>query len=305
MDPGVLSSIPLSLLKAFEAAGRNGSFRAAAAELNLSASAVSHAVRKLESALGTKLFLRSARAVRLSPEGHALLDAVGRGFSEIRSGLEAVATRQPGLLRLHCAPSFAAQYLMPRLRSLLHDQPSVDLRLAASTSYVEFPSDEFDADIVYGEPKTHGLIAHSLGEETVSPMCAPALAKLIRGIDDLAAHPLIQSDNKLIRWTDWYRANGHAAPRAQGRSQGPRFDRSFMAIAAAVDGLGIALESTMLAERELADGRLVRPLSGHATDPVYRGHWLVYSDASAKRRAITTFETWLHGHLKETGKAAQ
>ena len=103
--------VPLSFLRIFEAAGRTGSFRAAAAYLNLTPSAVSHAIRKLEQALGIPLFERDTRNVRLSYEGEALMRHVSRAFDEMRRGMEVVSTRGPKLLRLHCAPSFAAQWL--------------------------------------------------------------------------------------------------------------------------------------------------------------------------------------------------
>src|SRR6185436_9440949 len=117
----------------------------------------------------------------------------------------------------------------------------------ASTDYARFSADEFDADVVYGAPRGDNLVVVPLGEETVAPMCAPQLAKSIKVASDLLGQILIQSDNKQIRWSDWFAANGLSPPPLHGS----RFDRSFLAIAAAVDGLGVALESTRLAEREL------------------------------------------------------
>src|SRR5262245_57438880 len=124
----MLQHVALSALRVFEAAGRTGSFRAAAAELNLSPSAVSHAVRKLEHTLGTVLFDRDARTIRLSPDGEALMHHVGRAFEELRRGMEVVSTRAPKLLRLHCAPSFAAQWLSPRLPSFFAAFPGIQVR---------------------------------------------------------------------------------------------------------------------------------------------------------------------------------
>jgi DNA-binding transcriptional LysR family regulator len=141
------------LLRAFEAAGRTGSFRAAAAELHLTASAVSHAIRKLEHALGADLFHREGRTVRLSPDGEALMRHVGRAFEELRRGMEIVSTRGTRLLRLHSAPSFAAQWLTPRLPRFLARHPDIEIRLAAGTDYTRFVTDEFDADIAYGLPR--------------------------------------------------------------------------------------------------------------------------------------------------------
>lgn len=285
--------VPLALLRAFESAGRMGSFRAAAHELGLTPSAVSHAVRKLEDQLGVSLFVRKGRSIALTTEGSVLLEMVSRGFEEIRQGLQTISTRSSNLLRLHCAPSFATQWLSPRLKKFFASHPGLDIRLAANTTYADFADNEFDADIVYGMPKQDGIEIISLGEETVTPMCAPALADRIHSPADLLDQMLIQSDNKLVRWTEWFRANDLRAPEPQG----PRFDRSFLALAAAADGLGVALESTRLAERELAAGSLVRPLKGNAMDVSYRGHFFVCSRATNNRHTIRVFRDWLLSEL--------
>jgi LysR family glycine cleavage system transcriptional activator len=289
----MLNQTPLSLLRAFEAAGRTGSFRTAADEIALSPSAVSHAIRKLERTLGARLFDREGRLVRLSPEGEALMRHVGRAFEELRRGLEVVSTRAPHLLRLHCAPSFAAQWLTPRLARFLRDHPGIEIRLAAGTDYTRFGNEEFDADIVYGMPRQEGLTVIPLGEETVAPLCAPDLARTIATPTDLCDHVLIESDNKQIRWPTWFARNGLPAPRPHGT----RFDRSFLAIAAAADCLGVALESTRLAERELANGRLVRPLAGIAQDVRYVGHHLVFPRSTRQRHSLRLFTKWLSAEL--------
>lgn len=276
-------------MRAFESAGRNRSFRAAAEELHLSISAISHAVRKLEDALGVVLFIRSGRGVRLSAEGEALLRFVSRGFEEIARGLELVAARGPKLLKLHCAPSFAAQWLTPRLGGFMEQHPEIAVRLSASAEPVRFPNDEFDADIVYGQPGQDGLVVVPLGSETVAPLCTPQLAASITRIDDLLDKVLIDSDFKKVRWSDWFAANNITAnpPRAA------RFDRSFLAITAAVEGLGVALESTRLAERELLSGRLVRPLGGQTRDQDYVAHFLVFPTTGRQRAALRVFVDWL------------
>ena len=279
----------LSLLRAFEAAGRTGSFRGAAAELNLSPSAVSHAIRALEQALGVVLFEREGRAVRLSADGEALMRHAGRAFEDLRRGMEIVSTRGPRLLRIHSAPSFAAQWLAPRLASFIAENPGIEVRVAASTDYTRFTSDEFDVDIVYGPPRHESLVAVPLGEETVTPLCAPALARKIRRIEDLYDQVLIDSDNKQVRWSAWFGVNGLEAPPPHGM----RFDRSFLAISVAASGLGIALESTRLAERELREGRLVAPLAGRAHDVRYVGHSLVYPRFLRQRQIVKVFAEWI------------
>jgi DNA-binding transcriptional LysR family regulator len=289
-----MKPLPLGSLQAFEAAARTGSFRAAAEELGISPSAVSHAIRKLEDLLGVALFDRVGRTTFPNPIGNILFHHVGRGFDDLRQGIEIVGSRSTNLLRLHCAPSMAAQWLTPRLDRLMHDLPELEVRLSASSDYPRFPSDDFDADICYGLPRTEGVICIPLGPETVRPLCSPALAVAIRRPADLLDSNLIESEHKRVRWDTWFAANGLASPRPRGY----RFDRSFMAIAAAVNGIGVALESTRLVEAELASGRLVAPLVGIAHDVEYIGHYLVFPGTSKPKRAVRLFTAWL---MKELG----
>jgi DNA-binding transcriptional LysR family regulator len=293
--------LPLSALRAFESAARTGSFRAAAADLGLTPSAVSHAIRGLEDLLGAALFRREGRGIRLTTQGETLMRHVERGFGELRLGIGSIVERGPERLRLHCAPSFAAQWLVPRLRRLLEENPGLELRIDAGADYTRFHGDEFDADIVYGVPRPdyygaqafQALVVLPLGSETVTPLCSPSIAGAIRTPRDLLGQTLIESAVKKVRWPDWFSANGLIAP----ASSGPRFDRSFLSLAAAAEGLGVALESLRFAERELATGRLVRPLEGVAQDVTYVGHWLVFPRARRYARALRLFVAWLGREL--------
>ncbi|QHO79115.1 LysR family transcriptional regulator [Bradyrhizobium sp. CCBAU 051011] len=292
----MLSSIPISAIRAFEAAARTGSFRDAASELHLTPSAVSHAIRKLESTMSTTLFERSARSTRLTPAGQNLMRHVGSAFDNLRHGIEEVAGRGPQLLRVHCAPSFAAQWLAPRLDQFIAAEPKLEVRLAASTEYARFGNDDFDLDIVYGQPRSESLEIIPLGEETVAPLCTPALAKKIRKPKDLFGQVLIRSEVKKVQWHQWFAANGLEAPAIHGM----RFDRSFLAIAMASSGLGVTLESTRLAEREIETGRLVAPLAGRSVDIRYVGHHLVFPRANRQRRAVRAFADWIMSELDRT-----
>ena len=294
--------LPLSGLRVFEAVTRTGSFRSAADDLSLTASAVSHAIRTLERDLGAVLFEREGRSVRLTAKGETLMRHVERAFGELQLGVGDVAARGPQLLKLHCAPSFAAQWLVPRLRRLLRECAGLELRIAAGTDYTHFLADEFDADIVYGAlppdfygaATRQGIMVLPLGTAVVTPLCAPELAPEIRSARDLLGQTLIESESKKVRWPAWFAANGMVAP----ASNGPRFDRSFLSLSAAADGLGVALESTLLAERELASGRLVRPLQGVCEDVVYTGHWLVFPRTRRYARSMVMFLEWLTKELR-------
>ena len=294
------SPIPLSLLRAFEAAGRSLSFRVAAEELALTPSAVSHAIRKLEDLLGVRLFQRQARMIALTAEGQTLMRHVADAFDILHHGMETVSNRAPRLLRLHVAPSFATQWLAPRLPRFLAANAGAEVRIAAGADYARFSDGTFDADIVYATATTareaSGLVRISLGDETVMPLCAPALAATIATPADMLSRTLIHSDNKVLRWSDWFVANRLRAPALHGL----RFDRSFLAIGAAVDSLGIALESTRLAEREIAEGKLVPPLAGRSVDLHYAAHFLVYPRSNQSNPLIARLSAWLQQEIAAT-----
>ncbi|WP_312241040.1 LysR substrate-binding domain-containing protein [Pantoea sp.] len=285
----LLRKTPLALLRAFEAAGRSGSFAAAAKELDLSPSAISHAIRKLEETLKVRLFQRSTREIELTKEGAVLLEHIQRSFDELQRGFALVTADEARPLRLHTAPSFAHHWLLPRLGLFMQQHPQIDLRLSASTEYVRFEQEDFDLDIVYGEPRPSPYEKIPLALEELTPLCTPQLAEKIRQPEDLYHQTLIQCDVQLYQWKGWFEANHLTPPRHYGL----RFDRSFMAIAAAVDGLGVVLESKLLAERELQSGRLVCPLIATTQEIHYIGHYLVFPRHQHQHYALDIFKSWL------------
>ncbi|MGG7581997.1 LysR substrate-binding domain-containing protein [Rhizobium sp. Nf11,1] len=285
----MLQMASLSAVRIFEAAARLASFRAAAEELHLSPSAVSHAIAKLERDLGTSLFERSTRRVTLTLAGQTLLSHASNAFEELRRGVEMISSNKAHLLRVHCAPSYAAQVLSARLPDFLSKNEGVEVRVAASTNYARFVDGLFDVDIVYGEPSNReDLIVVPLGEEIVSPLCSPKMAERLKTPRDLERLPLIRSDLKRIQWIDWFELNNLGPPPLPAMS----FDRSFLAVDAAANGLGIALESNTLANRELKSGRLVRPFT-NSRDNRYIGHYLAYPKAGSQRRLSKIFADWI------------
>jgi len=286
----MLNKVSLPGIRIFETVARRGSHKAAAAELNLSPSAISHAIRTLERTMGVTLFEREGRTVRLTVSGEVFLQHVAAAFDALRRGLDMVAAGTgKRVLRLHSAPSIAYAWLTPRLPRFLAENPGIEVRLSAGADYSRFVTDDFDADIVYGPIHAQGVIAVPLIEETVTPLCAPSLAERIHSVEDLLTSDLILSDNKQVRWPHWFSANGSNASIGHNL----RFDRSFLAIAAAADGLGVALESTLLASRELSAGRLVAPLAGASVDITYTGHHLVYPRETRQGSLVRTFSDWL------------
>ncbi|TCR02578.1 LysR substrate-binding domain-containing protein [Neorhizobium sp. JUb45] len=288
-----MSILPVSSLQTFEAVARNRSFRVAAEELSISASAVSHAIRKLEDLIGSALFERHGRVIELTSTGQSLYSRVGRAFDDLREGMELADGRASNLLRLHCAPGMAAQWLTPRLTRLAKDLPELEIRLSSSSLSYRFHGDDMDIDISYGPPKGEGLISIPLGLETVCPLCTPEIASRIRLVSDLLDYDLIDSELKRVQWEDWFAANGLSGPARRSF----RFERSYMSISAAVNGLGVALESLRLVERELESGQLVALLQGKSSDIQYHGHYLVVPSSSKSRRSVRQFCAWLTNEL--------
>jgi len=294
--------IPLAALRIFESAGRTGSFAAAADEVGLSPSAVSHAIRKLEETADVRLFLRTTRSITLTREGQLLLEHVQRGFEEMQRGFQRALPDEGVVpLRLHTAPTFATQWLMPRLAGFMAAHPGISLRFSADTKYATFDGDDCDIDIVYGEPQSSPHEKIPLLIEELTPLCTPHLAAGIRSAHDLYALPLIQSAGQSVRWEGWFGANDMAVPGEFALA----FDRSGMAIAAAVDGLGVIMESTLLTERELAAGTLVAPLRDRSTSVRYVGHYLVHPKRHRQHAAFAQFKRWLLLELARSAAAMQ
>ncbi|MCI1035887.1 LysR substrate-binding domain-containing protein [Pseudomonas putida] len=289
-----IKRLPLPSLRVFEAAGRTCSFVEAAKELDLSPSAVSHAIRKLETAVGVALFIRNTRHTALTTEGTVLLEHVQRGFEEMNRGFTLATTEPSAPLRLHTAPTFASQWLVPRLAGFMAEHPGIDLRISASTDYATFENDDFDLDIVYGKPERSGHEQVPLAIEELTPLCCPELAKRIKSPNDLYSQLLIQSDGQSVQWKGWFAANNMVTPATYGLA----FDRSSMGISAAVDGLGVVLESTLLAERELATGKLVAPLQGASTSVRYVAHHLIHPRRQRQQDGVNQFKTWLFKELQ-------
>lgn len=283
----------------FEAAVRCRSFAVAAEELRLTPSAVSHQIRALETDLGRRLFHRSPRKVVPTDAGLAFYQDVRRAFDLLGRSVDRLLTTQAReVLTVHSTPSFATQWLMPRLAGFVADHPEIDVRFSASGDPADLVRDDVDIDIRYGRLPPRGESVLPIGTETVVPMASPGFLDKVGPVsrpEDVTGLPLIHSVNCLIRWDDWGR---HQAVKLD-LGRGPHFDRSFMSIAAAADGLGVTLESTLLAEREIDTGRLRVLLP--ETAMTLRGHRLVMLRSKEGLPKIRAFVDWLMEALARVG----
>jgi DNA-binding transcriptional LysR family regulator len=293
-----LANLPaLSTLIAFEAAARRRSFALAASELNLTASAISHQIARLEEFLGTRLFDRSATGVRLSASGETYLQRVSGALGALSAATKDVRQGVRHSLYVHASPSFASLWLMPRLADFASRHPDISLSLSASHVHSDFTTGLVDLDIRYGVPRWPGLIVTPLFVEQVMPLASPALVSQLnlQGPRDVLAAPLIQSTVSVVQWTDWLAKQG-LAESPEGFAL--RFDRAQLSLDAAVQGLGIALESTTIAAQIIASGALV-PVFKEAQVMSIQGHFMVYPERHAKRSQVAAFLEWLRVEADE------
>ena len=293
---------PLNSLRAFEAVARRLSFSRAAEDLHVTPGAVSQQIRSLEQQLGESLFERTRRSVVLTETGMRMLP-------EIQSGLETLARALSGrtapsggkTLTISVAPSFASKWLLPRLTGFSERHPDIDLRISATVGLADFRRDGVDLAIRLGRGNYPGLYVERLFGETLAPLCAPRLitAKGRPGKpDDLKKHRLlhdtsIPGEAEQSAWERWLDLAG--AKHVPAR-RGTRFSLAEHAMQAAIDGAGVVLGRMVLAEADLAAGRLVQPFK--PVLPLDVSYYLVMPETSLRRNEVQAFREWLFGTLK-------
>jgi DNA-binding transcriptional LysR family regulator len=281
----------LSALAAFESAARHQNFAHAADELHLTASAVSHHVRKLESHLGVHLFQRHARGVSLTAEGRLLADACGNALADIETAFSAVMPQNTNdRVRIATLHSFAHAWLLPRIPAFASAYPDIRISIETEIALARFDESGPDVGIRHGLGHWSGLAAHWLLDEHLFPVAAPDFASRegIATAADIIRAPLL-ADLSRQGWHDWFRAAG--IRRRSLPEMRYTFSDSTDALKAASIGLGAALARAQIVTPWLADGRLIR-LPG----PELKARFSYYVIHPAHRRptpAVETFIRWL------------
>jgi LysR family glycine cleavage system transcriptional activator len=280
----------LNALKAFEAAARSESFTRAAEELSVTQGAVSHQVKALEETLGLKLFHRERQRLMITEAGREYLSVVRDALDRIALGTERLLNRQSsGVLTVSTSPDFAAKWLVNRLGRFAEKYPSIDLRVSASTQYVDFAREDVDVAIRHGDGSWPGLDVVRLYPERLFPVCSPKLVSgrnRITKAADLQKFPLLRLEDAK-NWKRLFEAAGIAGPVGPG----PVLNRASMLIDAAIDGQGVALARTALAAWDLINGRLVRPID--VSLRMANTYWIVCPKAASNVPKIATFRDWV------------
>jgi len=284
---------PLHTLRLFEAAGRLGSFKAAAAELLVTPSAVSHGVQSLEDWLGVELFIRGNRSLALSAAGSAYLPDVQATLDRLAEASTTLPGQRPsGRLTISAAPSFALLWLMPHLPRFQALHPEIEIAVDTQHQQVAFPRDGIDLAIRMGRGDWPGLAAHHLIQEQLVPVAAPALAARLKTPADLAEHTLLRVADVSEDWESWATLAGVAVPTP---IRSLSFDTIHMAMSAAARGLGVAIGRLPLITADLAADRLV-PVFGPPRG-CDTGYWLVALPPALQRPEAKAFRRWIVSDL--------
>ncbi|MEM6972644.1 MAG: transcriptional regulator GcvA [Pseudomonadota bacterium] len=298
---------PLTALRAFEAAARHLSFAKAAEELHVTPAALSYQIRVLEEHLATSLFNRLNRAVTLTEAGKALAPRAANAFATLAEGVRAVERLSDSSLTVTAGPAFTAKWLAPRFFRFASAHPDIELRFVASLRLMDFDRDGIDAAIRFGiigdSPSVYSEV---LIDEFVVPVVSPEIAETIKTPEDLARAPLFHDDSVAhlmpdLGWPAWFRIAGLGErPEA---ARGPRFSNADHAIDGAAEGGGVALARGSLAERDIAQGRLVVPIPIGITIP---GRFRFVCKSGAERDPrIATFLDWLREEVTDIATLAR
>jgi LysR family glycine cleavage system transcriptional activator len=290
---------PLNSLKAFEAAGRLKSFSRAAAELNVSSGAVSRHIQQLEAWLGFALFTRRHRGVELTEEGTIYLREASEAFS--RLGLATSSMRQRRthrIIRVNSSATFTFRWLLPNLSKFQKLHPEIEVRIQASTEPMDNIGSPFDIAIRPGRRAAGSQRTFDLLSGGLLPYCSPRLLaeRPINSVSDLAQHTLLHVAPHSPAWPQWL-AKAGAADLTPLHSQ--TFEEAYVAIQAAIDGVGITIAPKVFVVSDLLEGRLTAPFSGPIVSTWRSWRYYAYvAEGLADDPAIVQFLDW----LQETGR---
>ncbi|MER9712782.1 LysR substrate-binding domain-containing protein [Mesorhizobium sp. M0174] len=283
--------IPVKAIWVFHAAARAGSISRAAEEFGVTPSAITQQIQALEVQLGVSLLTKMGRRVVLTEAGERYFATITDEIERISEATSIIrGYRSVAMLTVRATPTLSNKWLLPRLASFLDQNPELEIRLDGTNEPTDFNRELVDLEIRHGDGRWPGLFVEGMAEETFIPACAPALAAegSLRA-EDLTRFRLIHSVKSQAQWPAWFKLAGMQPSHRWRRIL---FDRSHMAIDAALDGMGIALESRMMMERELRDGRLVCPVTNPPSVRIVT-QWIVCPRDHLRQKKVRLFLDWL------------
>jgi LysR family transcriptional regulator, glycine cleavage system transcriptional activator len=299
----------LNALRALEAVARHLSYTEAAAELNVTPAAVGQLIRGLESYLDVELFHRSTSGptrLKMTDAARVALPDLQGGFDLLSTAMERIkAAKSRIVLTLTVPPAFADKWLLSRVERFQQRHPYYDLRIDTSGHLVDFTAERVNVGIRYGAGVWPGLVSTLVLRDEFFPVCSPSLMKgrhSLKKISDLKHHSLIHDTSMLgfgafPTWRSWLM---HAGCRdGIDTDRGLQLNDSAMAIQTAISGNGVVLGRTTLVERDLAQGRLVKPF--HIVQSCELAYYVVHRPDAANDAHVIAFKEWM---LEEASQAS-
>lgn len=282
---------PLNALKAFEAAGRHGSFTLAAEELRVTHGAVSRHVQALEAWLGVPLFVRHNRRVVLTEAGRSYLAEIGAALDRVALATARQLERgQARILHVNTLATFTLRWLIPRLHVFQCAHPAIEVRLTTSTVPLAELAGPYDVAIRGGPDSRPGHVGQEFLTEERIPVCSPALLERLPldNPSQLARHTLLHAATLPGIWPHWLAAAGVPDLEPQASITLEHF---YLTLQAALDGLGVAMGPTRLIADDVAAGRLVLPFAGPALPA--RSYYTYVPEARRDDPVVRAFCEWL------------
>jgi LysR family glycine cleavage system transcriptional activator len=292
---------PLNALRAFEAAGRHGSFTKAAEELHVTHGAVSRHVAQLETWLAVPLFHRSASQVRLTGSGKQYLAEVTAALDRVAvASMHLQEQAAPTALRLNAPPTFAMRWLIPRMSLFQRRHPDLEIRLTTATSPVNFEEGDYDMAIRGSMTPLAGCRSIPFMTEIIMPVCHSELRERVRldSVEELRHHTLISYTTEPLSWDDWL---GHSGAGRLRAANSLHFEQMYFALQAATEGLGVVLVPLFLVIDDVLAGRLCLPLG--LLGARRRTYYSNTPVTSPMTPALSACQNWLQQEGKDTERS--
>ncbi|MBA3447509.1 MAG: LysR family transcriptional regulator [Pseudaminobacter sp.] len=283
---------PFAALRAFEAAARAGSLAAAAEELLISSSAVSHQIKSLETFVGAKLFLREQAGLKLTEIGEKYLEGLGDALDRIEASTLAVMQgANSGGLTIHLFQSLAQMWLIPQLDDFLSANPEISVKLVTKPDEIEFSGSSIDIAIRYANERPNETVCEKLIDDAMTPVVSQDYLRhygVIETPEDLIGRRLIGCDYDPHEWDFWFEKMG-----VSSANQAPKlmFDSRSHALLAAREGMGVAMNRRPYGDFLLKRGLLVAPFA----EEVRTGgaYYFIAPKRSAGLARVKHFKAWL------------
>lgn len=288
---------PLTALRAFEAAARYLSFKEAAEELCVSQSAVSHQIKLLEEFLQVRLFERKPRSVELSAKGLVYYPMLCSAFDRIAEATDVIKSEHsPRKLKLHVYATFTIRWLLPRLHNFYAEHPEIEIQLYTAQNDVDLIQDDLHASIMIGDGQTPGIHYEPLFHTELFPVCSPdyydSHRETLNSVEPLSGR-ILNVFSSPDDWPVWLAASGFEDLNAD---PGLQFESYEVALASAVQGMGIAMGQQPYVESDLVSGRLVEVFPGQRV--AHPKMWyLACRKGNEEYESISRFSKWLKAQV--------